>query len=112
MPLGLSSRHLAAASISKKTGCIAIIVSESSIVRIFIDGDIVFETIPEVWLLKRYSIHLGGPYSKHNHEEMTVFDKITIKKLMVAHNLLNIELIGISCLNRFFQNQGFFSPCS
>jgi DNA integrity scanning protein DisA with diadenylate cyclase activity len=34
-PLGLGSRHIAAASISAATGAIAIVVSESSIVRVY-----------------------------------------------------------------------------
>jgi len=40
VPLGLGSRHMAAASISKQISCVAVAVSESSIVRIFIDGKI------------------------------------------------------------------------
>src|SRR5919106_5152109 len=35
LPLGLGSRHLAAASVSQKLGAIAIVVSESGVVRIF-----------------------------------------------------------------------------
>src|SRR3982751_1624288 len=35
VPLGLGSRHLAAASISKRLGVVAIVVSESGIVRVF-----------------------------------------------------------------------------
>lgn len=75
LPLGLGSRHMAAASISKHTRCVAVAVSESSIVRIFFDGKMVSEIIPEIWLLKRYSIHLEGPYSQRNFDEMTVLDK-------------------------------------
>ncbi|MDH3391490.1 MAG: diadenylate cyclase [Desulfobulbaceae bacterium] len=75
LPLGLGSRHMAAASISQKVDCVAIAVSESSIVRIFIGGRIVSEIIPEIWLLKRYSTHLEGPYLKRNLDEMTVLDK-------------------------------------
>ncbi len=75
LPLGLGSRHMAAASISKKTGCVSVVVSESSIVRIFIDGKIVSEIIPEIWLLKRYGIHLEGAYRKRNVEDITVLDK-------------------------------------
>lgn len=75
LSLGLGSRHMAAASISKQTGCVAVAVSESSIVRIFIDGNMVSEIIPEIWLFKRYSTHLEGPYSKRSFNEMTVLDK-------------------------------------
>jgi len=75
LPLGLGSRHMAAASMSKHTDCVAIVVSASSIVRIFVNGEIVSEIIPELWLLKRYSVHLDGPYSKRTLEEVTVLEK-------------------------------------
>ncbi|MEJ2748109.1 MAG: diadenylate cyclase [Anaerolineae bacterium] len=41
LPLGLGSRHMAAASITKGTDAIAIVISESSVVRIFDNGQIV-----------------------------------------------------------------------
>src|SRR5208283_6114127 len=37
LPLGLGSRHMAAASITKLTNSVAVVVSESSVVRIFDD---------------------------------------------------------------------------
>lgn len=43
LPLGLGSRHLAAASISKDLRVIAIAVSESGIVRVFARGELVAE---------------------------------------------------------------------
>jgi DNA integrity scanning protein DisA with diadenylate cyclase activity len=43
MPLGLGSRHLAAAAASKHFGVIAIVVSESGTVRIFYGGDLLGE---------------------------------------------------------------------
>src|SRR3712207_412218 len=43
VPLGLGSRHMAAASISKQTGAVAVAVSESSVVRMFDDGELVSE---------------------------------------------------------------------
>jgi DNA integrity scanning protein DisA with diadenylate cyclase activity len=47
LPLGLGARHRAAAAISKNTDAIAITVSESGgIVRVFKDGEIVFEVDP------------------------------------------------------------------
>lgn len=58
LPLGLGSRHLAAASITKLTKSVAVVVSESSVVRIIDDGEIVSEIIPELWMFKRYSSHL------------------------------------------------------
>lgn len=75
LSLGLGSRHMAAASISKQTNCVAVAVSESSIVRIFIDGKMVSEIIPEIWLFNRYSTHLEGSYSKRSCNDMTVLDK-------------------------------------
>src|SRR4030095_2419156 len=38
VPMGLGSRHLAAASVSKVTRAIGIVVSESAIVRVFEGG--------------------------------------------------------------------------
>jgi diadenylate cyclase len=58
LPLGLGSRHIAAAHISSATGAVGIVVSESSIVRLFCHGSIIGEIIPELWMLKRYD--LGG----------------------------------------------------
>jgi DNA integrity scanning protein DisA with diadenylate cyclase activity len=55
LPLGLGSRHMAAASITKLTNSVAVVVSESSVVRIIDDGQIVSEIIPELWMFKRYS---------------------------------------------------------
>lgn len=55
LPLGLGSRHMAAASITKLTNSVAVVVSESSVVRIVDDGEIVSEIIPELWMFKRYS---------------------------------------------------------
>jgi DNA integrity scanning protein DisA with diadenylate cyclase activity len=43
VPLGLGSRHIAGASISLETGAVAVVVSQSSVVRVFADGRIVTE---------------------------------------------------------------------
>lgn len=51
LPLGLGSRHVAAASISRQTDALAVVVSESSVVRVFDDGKIVAQIIPELWML-------------------------------------------------------------
>lgn len=51
LPLGLGSRHVAGASISQQTNALAVVVSESSVVRVFDDGKIVAEIIPELWML-------------------------------------------------------------
>jgi DNA integrity scanning protein DisA with diadenylate cyclase activity len=58
-PLGLGTRHIAAASISAATGAIAIVVSESSIVRVYSAGELVTEILPELYLLRRYMPHIA-----------------------------------------------------
>jgi diadenylate cyclase len=60
LPLGLGSRHVAAASVSKRTDAVAVVVSESSTVRMFDDGEIVAEIVPELWLLGGYGSYLDG----------------------------------------------------
>ena len=66
-PLGLGTRHLAAASISAATGAIAIVVSESSIVRIYADGTLSNEILPELWLMHRYMPHIAQPSMAQDH---------------------------------------------
>ena len=61
LPLGLGSRHVAAASITRDTQAVAVVVSESSVVRIFNDGRLIAEIIPEIWLLSRESIKITEP---------------------------------------------------
>jgi DNA integrity scanning protein DisA with diadenylate cyclase activity len=55
LPLGLGSRHMAAASITRTTSAVAVVVSESSMVRVFDNGAIVGEIIPELWMLRQYN---------------------------------------------------------
>ena len=50
---GLGTRHAAAASISAATGAIAVVVSQSSVVRVFARGEVRAEIIPELFLLSR-----------------------------------------------------------
>ncbi|MFQ6617380.1 MAG: DNA integrity scanning protein DisA nucleotide-binding domain protein [Fidelibacterota bacterium] len=69
LPLGLGSRHMAAASVTKETGAVAIVVSESSVVRIFDDGELIAEVIPELWLLSRQSSHITRPLVEEMEEE-------------------------------------------
>ena len=54
LPLGLGSRHMAAASISRETGAVSVAVSESSVVRVFDEGEILSEIIPELWMIRRH----------------------------------------------------------
>jgi diadenylate cyclase len=60
LPLGLGSRHVAAASVSSRTDAVAVVVSESSTVRMFDDGELVAEIVPELWLLGGYGSYLDG----------------------------------------------------
>lgn len=74
-PLGLGSRHMAAASITKETKSVAVVVSENSIVRVFAKGEIIGEIIPEIWLIKNFSLHLDGAYSQKSEKDLTVISK-------------------------------------
>ncbi len=59
LPLGFGSRHVAAASISHRLGILAIVVSESGVVRLFRGGQIEATLIPELWLLDRHHTQLS-----------------------------------------------------
>jgi DNA integrity scanning protein DisA with diadenylate cyclase activity len=62
VPLGLGTRHMAAAAMTRATKSVAVVVSESSVVRVFNQGKIIGEIIPEIWMLGRESIRVEGPY--------------------------------------------------
>jgi diadenylate cyclase len=68
-PLGLGTRHIAAASISAMTGAIAVVVSESSIVRLYAGGMLVNEILPELWLLHRHMPHFAEPILTSDHAQ-------------------------------------------
>lgn len=51
--LGLGTRHAAGSSITAQTGAVAIVVSQSSVVRIYAGGELVAEIIPELYLMSR-----------------------------------------------------------
>ncbi len=68
IPLGLGARHIAAASITRDTNAVAVVVSESSVVRVFDNGEIIAEIIPELWWMKKGSIFLKPPYSIHTND--------------------------------------------
>jgi diadenylate cyclase len=74
VPLGLGSRHMAAASVSHRTNAVAVAVSESSMVRVFDDGELVSEITPELWMLGRYSSYLEGLPATTRREE----DEVTV----------------------------------
>jgi hypothetical protein len=72
LPLGLESRHLAAASVSQRLGAIAIVVSESGVVRVVHDGQLEGVLIPELWLLDRYHAELGRRDVGGQHRSLDV----------------------------------------
>jgi DNA integrity scanning protein DisA with diadenylate cyclase activity len=74
LPLGLGSRHLAAASVSKRLRVVAIVVSESAVVRVFHAGELIAEIIPELWLFRRHlQPHLRGPVTEQHVEDLAIF---------------------------------------
>jgi len=77
LPLGLGSRHMAGASVSHRTDAVSVVVSESSMVRVFDDGQLVSEITPELWMLGRYSSYLEGLPSttRRGGDELTVVSR-------------------------------------
>lgn len=75
LPLGLGSRHMAAASISRDTRCVTVALSESSMVRIFDGGELVTEIIPELWMLRQFGTQISGRVSRRTAEQVAVVSK-------------------------------------
>jgi diadenylate cyclase len=75
IPLGLGSRHLAGASVSRHTDAVAVVVSESSMVRMIDDGELVSEIIPEIWMLGDYTTKLEGQTFVRREEDITVIGR-------------------------------------
>lgn len=76
LPLGLGSRHLAAASISHRLDALAIVVSESGVVRVFHRGQLEAALIPELWLLDRHHAQVGG---RDGHEPSRNVELLTVE---------------------------------
>src|SRR5205807_287794 len=72
MPLGLGSRHLAAANMSSATRAVGIVVSESATVRVFCHGKLTAEIIPELWLMNRRNLQLTGQLAQENVGDVAV----------------------------------------
>lgn len=72
VPLGLGSRHIAAAHISAATRAIGIVVSESAVVRLFCHGALIGEIIPELWMMKRYDFQNGEAMTKETVGDLAV----------------------------------------
>jgi DNA integrity scanning protein DisA with diadenylate cyclase activity len=76
LPLGLGARHLAAAAMSKHTNAVAVVVSLSSIIIVFEDGEIAGEVLPELWTVGRESIFIPHPHIEESRKEnITVVTK-------------------------------------
>jgi diadenylate cyclase len=72
MPLGLGSRHLAAANMSSVTTAVGIVVSESATVRVFCHGKLTAEIIPELWLMNRRNLQLTGQLAQEKVGDVAV----------------------------------------
>lgn len=72
LPFGLGSRHVAGGSISQATDAVAVVVSESSMVRVFDDGKMVAEIIPELWLFDRHNMYMQKPYKEEHQGDLAV----------------------------------------
>lgn len=57
---GLGTRHAAGASISAVTGATAVVVSQSSVVRVLARGKVKAEIIPELFLMARERLFASG----------------------------------------------------
>jgi len=75
LPLGLGSRHMAGASISRQTNAVAVVVSESSMVRMFDDGELVSEIVPELWMIDGYTSRMDGRTFTRRDEDITVIGR-------------------------------------
>jgi DNA integrity scanning protein DisA with diadenylate cyclase activity len=75
LPLGLGSRHMAGASISRQTDAVAVVVSESSLVRMFDDGELVSEIVPELWMFDGYQSRMEGRTFTRRDEDITVIGR-------------------------------------
>ncbi len=79
IPMGFGSRHMAAASISKETDAMAVVVSESDgVVRIFGDGELIAEIITGTGDLEKVKPHIKGDYEKIVERDLNV--TIIVKK--------------------------------
>jgi diadenylate cyclase len=72
LPFGLGSRHVAGASICAVTEAVAIVVSESAMVRLFDNGRLTAEIIPELWLLSHHDVQLRAPYLEERQGDIAV----------------------------------------
>jgi diadenylate cyclase len=76
LPRGLGSRHYAAAAITKETDAIAVVISKSSVIRVFHQGKLISEIMPQKWFLSDHTIHLIPPYSEQSLHDVTILVQI------------------------------------
>jgi hypothetical protein len=91
VPLGLGSRHIAAALITSATNAAAIVVSESSIVRVFEHGALIAEIIPELWLFSRHKLALRGRISTDQQRHIAI-----ITGVVVSESAASTRSIGLT----------------
>ena len=65
---GLGTRHAAGASISRVTDAVAVVVSQSSVVRVFAQGKLRAEIIPELFLMSKQSLTVADPRIERHPE--------------------------------------------
>jgi len=87
LPLGLGSRHIAAANMSAITNAIGVVVSESAVVRLFCHGKLVGEIIPELWMIDR-AVQVRGPVKKESFGELTVLTPSSTRSTAVSKTRL------------------------
>jgi diadenylate cyclase len=75
LPLGLGSRHVAGASISRQTSAVSVVVSESSLVRMFDNGELVSEIVPELWMIDGYTSRMDGRTFTRRDEDIAVIGR-------------------------------------
>jgi diadenylate cyclase len=66
---------VAGASISRQTRAVAVVVSESSMVRMFDDGELVSEIVPELWMIGGYTSRMEGRTFTRRDEDITVIGR-------------------------------------
>lgn len=74
--MGLGRRHRAAAAVTRSTSAVAVVVSESAVLRLMDGGALVAEIIPELWLLSRYSSHIEDPVLTRSDAQVTVRSRV------------------------------------
>src|SRR5215218_3346461 len=70
-----AARYMDGASISRQTNAVAVVVSESSMVRMFDDGELVSEIVPELWMFDGYQSRMEGRTFTRRDEDITVIGR-------------------------------------